>query len=284
MECVATSILLQSFPFCQGEFSPNRPSRRRPPRGRRAAEASSPRGLCRARASCGNCKVFVKECFLIRFGRRFRVMRGGGDATRTLILSRRVSAVSKDGAERRVKHDSFHPPLDVNRNPPYPPLSGGFVLPPLGRQSFPLEGCPLTRVAYIHSPLSVLAVRREWNHSPLEGESRKPNRQVKADSVGGDFPLWHVPPPARLRTPSLPCRLPLKGGVIPFCLLDNDPQGGSELQMRARNPKSLPGGFSTTPSRGEWSLRVLEGKSDFQTFIGWETLPGRGKGSFLNRV
>ncbi len=47
MECVATRILLQLFPFCQGDFSPNSAFCEKAASCRRAADASSPRGLCR---------------------------------------------------------------------------------------------------------------------------------------------------------------------------------------------------------------------------------------------
>ena len=54
-----------------------------------------------------------------------------------------------------------------------------------------------------------------FSHSPLEGESRKPNRQVKADSVGGAF--------------SVAC--PPTNSPAGFALASlTPPQGGSEIQ------------------------------------------------------
>ena len=57
------------------------------------------------------------------------------------------------------------------------------------------------------------------HHSPLEGESQKPSREAKADAVGGSplrkaDVLCSSPHRRACGLAPLPCRLPLKGGVM----------------------------------------------------------------------
>ena len=79
-------------------------------------------------------------------------------------------------------------------------------------------------------------------HSPLEGESRKPNRQVKADSVGGHS-TEKAPPTGA--TSDYVLVLP----TIPHSSIGIDPQGGSVSSLLSVDytRRITQTGFSVTP-------------------------------------
>gem|GEM_PF-1570075 len=96
---------------------------------------------------------------------------------------------------------------------------------------------------------------RQPTTPPLRGSRRGRAFFAKADSVGGKMRFIAIPnhTPHQFTfglTPSVHCRSS-RGGKT-------DPQGGSELQRRSRNPNSLAGTFSTTASSRALFSHVVE--------------------------
>ena len=90
------------------------------------------------------------------------------------------------------------------------------------------SGCPTPSRGPVEKPHK----RSVLNFTPpLRGSRGSRAVCAKADAVGGAFPLWHVPPPARLRASPSPCRRSSPR--------ETDPQGGSEKRF-GRTRRSAP--------------------------------------------
>ena len=159
MECVATFILLQLFPFCQGDLSPNSAFCEKTASCRRAAEASSPRRLCRT--------IFIlREFFRFCQEKVFCSISSGG------------------GGGQKVRLPSDSPPSFLAMNPPSrnpfrsgstpnPPCQGGlfsYPLSPLGKPSLITRGIPPSSVGiHLIRPMHGAACAVPARHHRAQG-------------------------------------------------------------------------------------------------------------------
>ena len=160
VDCTSWSVSQHSscysyFRFVKVIYRLIRPSVEKAASCRRAAEASSPRGLCHTMSSCGMYRDFVKEQFFMKFVRgsgfagegQTRLGREGQTRVKMMKITPPLRGITNPRSS--LGFDPLSSALELARYPITPPLIG--ITPPLrGSRQDEAEGRSRAGGGYIY--------------------------------------------------------------------------------------------------------------------------------------